>query len=1121
MDPSDINGSYLAEGPNSQWIGPNEFGQDQPEGVYRYQVTFLLCCTNGAELSGQVAMDNTGGVYLNNNTQVASISGSSAWSYWTQFTANSGFLPGLNTLDIYVTNNGSSFDPGKSQTGMRAEVTNCFSPFVVDCPTNKTVQCGSGWTFDPPSASSCCGSNVTGTVTGTVTNGVALITFTGGGTTANGVVDFVGNTATGGYLDITAGTNMGTYALSPGSGTNAGFGWDGLIFPGSDPFIDVDGLLFSNSGVEMNLYGNGPGSYTLAGAPTNFAYYAPLVTNGVATLAVCPQTITRTWLLTDGCGNSQPCSQTVTVNSTPPTIICEPNRRVPLNANCQLVIPLLKAAATDNCTPASRLVYTQSPAAGTIVSGRSQQVTVTVTDACGLSSSCEVTVVGLAETGPVVVCPTNVAATNCLVPCVPVTATSSCCAQSSLKITQNPPCGDLIGSGINSITVTVTDCNGNSTTKVVSLTVGGSGSFLGALFNTGVDDSGGLLPDDAVDTHYTLPPADVPGPNLMPSDYFGNAVAVSDISHTVPGCGWRTSWGPSDEWVPWGLAPDPAFQPAVSKWIGPDYTNNGCNPSGNYTYTMTFNLPASLNPAAATISGRWAADNAALMYLNTIPALQNPVFPGGGTFNGDNGFQQWTPFTIPAGSAFVPGANKLFFIVANTDDQTYTGLRVEFNNAFSGCATCAPPAIISMTGGQPLGPQPGGPVAPPLMPPLGSTLTLNVNAGGTPPLSYQWYLSGVELANNGHDSGVTTSTMQVNPFEVNDGGIYTVVISNACGVLTGYVSVQSLATPAWNWGWWNVPLLTDPLAATVGADLNLVGSSFATNYSITAGTTEDFALPEVGGQVVNVMHINPQPEPSIQVPLIAPSGSNSVNSYTVILDLYEPDTSLGTPSTLFQSLACCLGSGQDGVSLTLDAQNDLHLTGSAAGVPFDAASAAPLAVDTWNRVALVIDDPQDGFGINGSIYLNGQPVASLTVPTPVGLPIKWGNSPPTVLSVQTNAGAPNAEFYVASIQFHAVALAPQVIAGMGSPDNGPASANDTWVGPQPVLSATLSNGIVNLAWPSSPYVLQETTDLVGGVWVNSALAFTESQVNGSVVINAVANPATEGSRKFYRLILSP
>ena len=51
------------------------------------------------------------------------------------------------------------------------------------------------------------------------------------------------------------------------------------------------------------------------------------------------------------------------------------------------------------------------------------------------------------------------------------------------------------------------------------------------------------------------------------------------------------------------------------------------------------------------------------------------------------------------------------------------------------------------------------------------------------------------------------------------------------------------------------------------------------------------------------------------------------------MDLYEPDTSFGTPSTLFQSISCCvsnLGSGgQDGVALTLDAANNLHITGSA------------------------------------------------------------------------------------------------------------------------------------------------------------------------------------------------
>ena len=418
----------------------------------------------------------------------------------------------------------------------------------------------------------------------------------------------------------------------------------------------------------------------------------PITSFSTVTNGLCPKALVRTWLFTDASGNTSMCSQTVTVvDTTPPTIICYPHTAVPLT-NCQLVIPLIKVAATDNCTPASRLVYTQSPAAGTIVSGRSQQVTVTVTDACGLSNSCEVTVFGLPETGPVVVCPTNVVATNCLVPCVlsSVTATSTCCATSSLTITQNPPCGDLIGSGVNSIAVTVTDCNGNSTTKVVSLTVGGSGSFLSALFNTGVGGSSGpsgpLLADNTVDPHYALTSV----PKGMPIDYsIGNAVAVSDICHlkNPGGCGYGLS-SSCYLWTPWSLAPD--HSASVSKWIGPDYTNNGCNPGGYYTYTMTFNLPASLDPKAATISGRWAADNAALMYLNS------GVVPVGATQNGDAGFKQWTPFTIPAGSPFMSGPNTLTFLVTNVDQ--WTGLRVEFTNAFSGCATCAPPTIISMTG---------------------------------------------------------------------------------------------------------------------------------------------------------------------------------------------------------------------------------------------------------------------------------------------------------------------------------------------------------------------------------------------------------------------------------------
>jgi hypothetical protein len=318
----------------------------------------------------------------------------------------------------------------------------------------------------------------------------------------------------------------------------------------------------------------------------------------------------------------------------------------------------------------------------------------------------------------------------------------------------------------------------------------------------------------------------------------------------------------------------------------------------------------------------------------------------------------------------------------------------------------------------------------------------------------------------------------------------------------------------------------------------LVGTSSSINNDITAGTTADFGLSNPGGQIVNVMHVAPLPTAtSIQVPLIAAPGSSSDNSYTVIMDLYEPDTSFGTPSTLFQSISCCVSnlgsSGQDGVAMTLDAANNLHITGSGAGVPFDAASTAPLPVNAWIRVAVVvdpkyygIDKPNEGTQSNVSLYQNGQPVASLTVATPCGLPINWSNSPPTLLSRQTNDVSLNGEFYVSSIQLHDIALTPAQLAGIGSPDTGPASANDTSVGPQPVLSATVSGGMVSLSWTGSPYVLHETADLTSGAWVDSALPFTEQAVgaggSGNTQTTAIAAPATGGApQKFYRLIFRP
>ena len=802
----------------------------------------------------------------------------------------------------------------------------------------------------------------------------------------------------------------------------------------------------------------------------------------------------------DACGDSNSCSQVVTlIDTTPPVINCPTNVIiVNLNSNCQLVIPPISVTATDNCTPTCFLVYSQSPPAGTVISGSSANVTVTVTDLCGNSNSCVVLVEGQDKQPPIVVVPQTIIVTNCIVPCVPVSARAVCCP-SLPTVTQSPPCGAPLGPGVNTITVTVTDCHGNSVTRIVHLIIAGSGNFLSALTNTGVGPGGILLPDDTGDPYYALAAGSTPAG--MPADYHNDSVAVSDLCHpTGNGCAYFNTYTPNIcyEYVPWSLPPDPAHVPgAVSKWIAPDYTNNGCCPGGNYTYTLTFTLPAGLNPATATISGRWAADNAATMKLNgSLLALPSP------------GFSYWTPFTIAPSAIMTPGVNTLQFIVNNFG--SFTGLRVEFTNAFAACEKCVPPSITSITPAESLQ--------------AGSTATLNVVASGTPPLSYQWDFNSSPIA------GATGSTLQIHGITYSNAGLYTVIVSDPCGSVTDYVRVAVTRPLPWQTGIWSVETITNPLAATLGSDLlGLGGSNAAPNYSINVGTADDFGITAPDGENPNVMDINPYAGAIIQLPMITSPGSTEDDSYTLIMDLYEPDTSLGTPSTLFMSDYDTnpATAGQSGTQVTLDASNYMHLTQISDGIVFDAVSAEPFAVDTWNRLVIVVQGAQaDGTGASVNAYLNGLTiVTNVTGICPCCVlhiqPIDWNVAPPVILSTAPGAANPNGEFFVTGIQFHNIAMTSEMIAGIGSPDIGPAPVNPTSTSAPPPLTATINAGGIIVVWPGSPYELQETTDLGGGAWTESTLPFTETEVNGNVMTSATTSPSTSGPSKFYRLVFRP
>jgi hypothetical protein len=229
-----------------------------------------------------------------------------------------------------------------------------------------------------------------------------------------------------------------------------------------------------------------------------------------------------------------------------------------------------------------------------------------------------------------------------------VSATDNCTPSNQLAFTQSPAANGNLCAGVNSVTVTVKDLAGNSSAHIIPLHIVGQISFLTNLFNTGVDNNRSLLPNGALDSHYALPTAPA---STIYTHGSGTAVAAT--------------W-------PWDLSS------TASEWIAPatnrapyDYGIND-QPPGTYTYQLAFTLPAAISPDTASISGRWAADNGAGMYLNgVVPAKQVSSIPI------PNGYSHWTSFTTLPG-LIVAGPNTMYFVVTNESPTwTYTGLRVE------------------------------------------------------------------------------------------------------------------------------------------------------------------------------------------------------------------------------------------------------------------------------------------------------------------------------------------------------------------------------------------------------------------------------------------------------------
>jgi hypothetical protein len=193
----------------------------------------------------------------------------------------------------------------------------------------------------------------------------------------------------------------------------------------------------------------------------------------------CPQnqTITRTWVATDACGNSSSCVQTIIVNDlTPPAISCPADMTIECTAS---TLPANTGIATaTDCDATPTITSTDVVAGGGCPAESTITRTWVATDDCGNSSSCVQTIVVDDSVAPTITCPADLTI-QCSGSTLPVdtgtaTASDNCDATPTLTSTDVSIGGACpLESTITRTWVATDDC-GNTSSCVQTIIINDS-----------------------------------------------------------------------------------------------------------------------------------------------------------------------------------------------------------------------------------------------------------------------------------------------------------------------------------------------------------------------------------------------------------------------------------------------------------------------------------------------------------------------------------------------------------------------------------------------------------------------------------------------------------------------
>ena len=273
-----------------------------------------------------------------------------------------------------------------------------------------------------------------------------------------------------------------------------------------------------------------------------------------------------------------------------------------------------------------------------------------------------------------------------------------------------------------------------------------------------------------------------------------------------------------------------------------------------------------------------------------VPATSNTLFSVGVSGQG--------PFTYQwqLNGGDLAGANAPTLTLTNvraTNAGTYT---VVVGNAFGSVVSTG--AVLTVQSSPTIIQQPVG-----LLAGYGSRVSFTVQAGGEPPLSYQWRKSGVDLP------FATQPMFSIGFARTNDAGSYTVVVTNAFGSITSAPAVLSVVAPV------ALTITNQPMSRTVLAGTNVtfsIGVS-GTGPIVYQWVKNGVALPEYG-PTLSLTNVTTADAGNYQA--YAYNDLGSISSALAMLTVQVPPVLLTAPQPV-----------------AVGVRSNALFTGSASGVP--------------------------------------------------------------------------------------------------------------------------------------------------------------------------------------------